>query len=130
MLKNIIRGERKTKVYYRLEFKVDDNGGFSFPCDKDGLVIPGSKAVEESLVYCLAHPEEFKVYNHVVRYVTHWREPDKGTCVCGNIVELRDDYYGAFECQKCGRWYNVFGDELLPPDQWDEDLTGDDYEGW
>jgi hypothetical protein len=28
---------------------------------------------------------------------------------------------GANECPHCGQWYNVFGQELLPPDQWEED---------
>ena len=40
------------------------------------------------------------------------------TCDCGSTV-----YLGRFtcECENCGRLYNSFGQELAPPDEWDED---------
>ena len=41
---------------------------------------------------------------------------------CGTEFDLTDEYYGACQCPECGQWYNLFGQTLLPPDEWEEDL--------
>ena len=33
---------------------------------------------------------------------------------------------GAFECA-CGQWYNMFGQELNPPEDWEEPLEEDEF---
>ena len=40
------------------------------------------------------------------------------TCDCGSTV-----YLGRFtcECENCGKLYNSLGQELAPPDEWDDD---------
>ena len=43
-----------------------------------------------------------------------------GLCACGAHVELYDQYYGACSCPSCGQWYNLAGQHLLPPRQWEE----------
>lgn len=55
------------------------------------------------------------------------REPRYGKCEeCGARVDLDGyDYMGAVQCPKCGQWYNLNGEELLPPDQWGE--VDEDY---
>lgn len=52
-----------------------------------------------------------------------------GRCACGAKFELYDRYMGACPCPNCGQWYNLFGQELDPPDTWDE---GDEEDaiGW
>lgn len=51
-----------------------------------------------------------------------------GRCKCGKEIELYDAYMGACECPKCGQWYNMFGQELVSPEYWDEVETVDyDY---
>ena len=57
-------------------------------------------------------------------YKSSYVNPAIGKCSCGNEFELVDQYAGACECEKCHQWYNLFGQELLPPDKWDMD----DYE--
>jgi hypothetical protein len=56
-----------------------------------------------------------------------WTEPATGTCPCGREVELYRDYGHGIDC-RCGRTYNMSGQELAPRSQWDdrydEDSTG------
>lgn len=121
MLKNMVRGECKTIVEYKLVFYYDNTGGFAFPCDENGKVLPLNPAAIENLAWCRQHPEKFSRNGEVVRHKRSWREPDTGVCECGERIELFSQYRGACECPNCGRWYNLLGQELLPPDQWPED---------
>ena len=69
--------------------------------------------------YCNAHPE---LYERIPRVKTwSYIENAVGKCICGNEVELYDQYQGACECPECGRWYNLFGQELLNPEYWEHD---------
>ena len=56
-------------------------------------------------------------------------EPAVGKCSCGCEVELDADfaYHGAVQCEKCGQWYNLFGQKLVSPEYWEEDDDDDDY---
>ena len=131
MLKNFANSEVKTIVEYELCFDDGENNGFGFPCDKHGNLFPEMQdAARRNLAYCLKHPEKFKRYNKVVRYTRKFREPAHGTCSCGREVFLYGGYYGATACE-CGRWYNLFGQELLPPEQWEDDPSESDaWEGY
>lgn len=122
MLKNIKRGYVKEEPYYELVF---DNGegtdGYAFPCDGAGNVKSMGKPGYKSLEYCMAHPEKFSRYNEVIRQVRHIHVPTRGECVCGEKVELYDQYRGAFRC-RCGRWYDAHdGHELVKPEYWHDD---------
>ena len=46
--------------------------------------------------------------------------PALGLCSCGKEVVLESDYNGAVQCE-CGKWYNVFGQELIDPKYWEDD---------
>lgn len=124
MLKNIIPSEWKTDVYYELVFDDGHNNGYGFPCDKSGNLFDMQDCARENLEWAKAHPEKFKRFGVVVTYKNRYREPAHGTCSCGREVVLEDIYCGACECE-CGRWYNLYGQELLAPEFWEED-TGDD----
>lgn len=128
MLKNLKPRERKTEVYYTVDFDIDRNSGFTFPCDVDGNVLLWNDGLRQNYEHCLAHPEKFVSYNKVIRHVRHFTENARGTCICGAEVELYDQYYGACECEKCGRWYNLFGQELVAPKYWEEDFCDDGYD--
>lgn len=122
MLKNIERGEWKKETWYELVFDDGRGDGYSFPCDEDGNVKPLEfQAAIDNLEFCRAHPEMFVRFAEVVPFCNRYREPDRGTCRCGEVVELWDQYFGACQCPKCGQWYNLFGQELLPPEEWEED---------
>lgn len=122
MLKNIVKSQLVTDITYSREFTHGD-GGFSFPCDEHGNVFPFEfEEAQRNYEWCMAHPEEFETeWNRLRRWKNTYREPAHGTCVCGEEVYLEDEYMGACECQNCGRWYNLFGQELLPPEQWESD---------
>lgn len=121
MLINIVRPERKLVVKYGLRFYVDKNGGCEFPCDADGNIDVNNmtEAAIKNYSYCLDHPEKFPyAYNKVATYRYWVKDNPYGTCKCGEVVELWNEYMGACQCPKCGKWYNLFGQELLPPSEW------------
>lgn len=131
MLKNLVPSEYKTYVEYELCFDDGENNGFGFPCDAQGNVDPNlMDAAKQNLAYCMANPEKFERWNKVVKYTRRVREPGHGTCSCGREVYLYDEYYGSCQCE-CGKWYNLFGQELLPPEQWEDDPSvSDAWDGY
>lgn len=130
MLKDITRPKRKVFVEYELVFDDGANNGFGFPCDAAGNPLPGlmPEAIE-NLEWAKRHPEKFVRFNEVVEFRRFRTEPGHGTCSCGAEVTLEDVYYGACPCENCGRWYNLFGQELLEPEYWETDPSDDEY-GW
>ena len=128
MIKNYVPAEHKTVVSYDLNFFYDEYSGVGFPCDADGNVLPfKNDDIRKNYEYCMAHPEKFKTFAKVTKYVNHYTEPAHGTCTCGTEVSLFDQYYGACQCPKCGQWYNLFGQSLLPPEQWEMDPSEEEY---
>ena len=131
MLKNIIESEYKTIVEFELTFDDGEGNGFGFPCDASGNVSPDlPEAAKKNLAYCLEHPDKFYRWNKVVKSSRRFREPARGRCSCGREVILVDEYYGACMCE-CGKWYNLFGQELLAPEYWEDDPSvSDAWEGY
>ena len=115
-------------TYYTLDFdrKDDPGAGFSFPCDEEGNTLNLNEAAQENLEYCIRNSDVFypkKVVKHIDRY----KHRETGRCSCGEEFELINQYLGACQCPKCEKWYNLFGQELLPPDQWGDDCVDDYY---
>ncbi len=130
MLHNFVPAERKTNVSYDLTFWYDDDRerGFCFPCDRFGKVLPIQyEEARQNYENCMAHPDQFKVFAEVQKYVNDYTEPAHGTCSCGEEVELYDQYCGACQCPKCGQWYNLFGQSLVPPEYWEHDPAEEEY---
>jgi len=122
MLSNTIRGEYVTEVRYELAFDDGLGNGYGFPCDATGAVNEDlTPDALRNLEYCRQHPEAFERANEVVEICLQYKEEDHGTCRCGETVYLHDQYQAACQCTKCGQWYNLFGQELLPPEMWEED---------
>ncbi len=126
MISNYTPAEYKIVVEYDLVFDDGHDNGFAFDCDENGVLSehlqPEAKANYE---WCLKHPERFERFNKVVARKWRIREDAHGICHCGNIVYLRDEYYGACQCTECGQWYNLSGQELLPPEDWQENFDED-----
>lgn len=110
--------EHVTEKYYRLEFTDEYGNGYSFDCDSNGNLEAMEPAALKNYQRCIDHPEEFKRYNRITPYTRRWTEPAIGLCECGEEVEMISQYMGALECPKCGRWYNLFGQQLNPPSMW------------
>jgi hypothetical protein len=128
MLKNIVYPKRETAIMYELAFDDGHHNGYGFPCDSHGNLLPGlADEAKQNYAFCMAHPELFARYNAVIKYSRTYTEPGHGTCACGSEVELVDLYYGSCQCGNCGRWYDIFGGEIFPPDQWEDDDDLDEY---
>ena len=125
MIQNYTRSEIKTIIEYDLVFDDGYHNGYAFPCDENGDVGELNPAALENYNWCLQHPERFVRFNKVIANTHTYREHAHGTCHCGNEVYLYDEYYGACQCGQCGQWYNLSGQELLPPDEWQENLDED-----
>ncbi len=124
MLSNIKESEYVTQVTYSVNFDDGGHNGYSFPCDEHGNPLPDMyDSAKENYKWCMQHPEKFVRFNKVDRMVRHYRDPRHGTCKCGETVYLTNEYMGACSCWKCGQWYNLSGQELLPPDEWGWDGT-------
>lgn len=129
MLKIIRERELQTLVDYTIEYRYKDDpeAGFSFPATSYGEPDIASMSQEMYTSYkaCLTDPRltEAEFTTSERKYVA----PAIGQCKCGETIELYSyNVYGAVCCPKCSQWYNLFGQELLPPEQW-EDI--DDW-GW
>lgn len=125
MLKDYRPAEWQEEVYYTLVFDDGRGNGCAFPCDENGnLPDDLNPAAKENHAWCMQRPEHFVRFNKVIKNTHRYKEYASGVCECGQRIELWDQYLGACECPACGRWYNLFGQELNPPSTWRE---GDDW---
>ena len=122
----VTKGKWQTRTWYELLFDDGEGGGFGFPCDADGNVEELNPAAAENLKWCQAHRDRF-VHIGVEEFHQEWKDPDQGTCSCGETFDLIDEYYGACQCPKCHRWYNLFGQSLRPPEDWEIDPSEEEW---
>jgi hypothetical protein len=140
-MKIIREAKRHTSVSYSLFFNyVNDPGlGFSFACDENGVVDVSqlTPAGASNLRQCQAGMTERGPVSAgcVQRYVTNWKEPKVGRCVCGEEVELEGFTNTCFRCE---RDYNWNGQQLAPRECWGSETNetaadimcgGDPFEG-
>lgn len=115
---------------FRLVYDDGNGYGYSFPCDVTGNIlwdkISCPAAAKNNLAVAKTHPEKWSKYGAVETLIRHERY---GICpYCGRRVALHGEgYFGAFDCE-CGKWYNRFGQELIPPKRWFEDRDDGWYE--
>ena len=121
MLKNYTPITYYTITEYEIAFDDGHNNGYGFPCDEHGHLLDGlADAAIANYKWCLDHPESFTRFNEIIERKCRTYDNAHGTCDCGNEVELFNEYCGARQCEKCGQWYNLFGQKLLPPTMWNE----------
>jgi len=125
------RAQTKTVVSYARSFVyADDRGaGFSFPCTAAGKLIddklhPSNPAARANYAACLSGTSNGKAVldRGVVKREHSYKEPAVIKCACGRNVTLHHDDIAC----KCGRHYNIFGQELAPRSQWGEE-TGEHF---
>lgn len=122
MLKNIVPRTPEEITEYAIEFMHDECGGLSFDCDENGKLNPMRPEAKANYDYAMSHPEEYPYcFNKFVKRTRTYMNPAHGTCSCGTEVSLVNEYRGACECPTCGRWYNLFGQQLIDPEGWEED---------
>lgn len=126
----IIKSERKRvgKIDYSHEYvyKNDRYSGFTFPCNRHGDLL--NLTPEAIANYERVTNDDRLKYLGIIQNDHSWVEPAIGICdSCGSDVVLISQYCGATSCDKCGAWYNLSGQRLNPPEQWQEPIDPEDY---
>ena len=118
-MSHIILTPATTKEYteFRYLFTDSHGNGFAFPCDEDGNIKIINEDARRNLNEARQHAGAYKTVG-IHKYSRLYREPAHGRCSCGKNVVLENQYYGACQCPNCGQWYNLFGESILPPEQW------------
>lgn len=125
MLKDFTPSRVEEITEYSLVFDDGHNNGFAFACDAAGALLFDEETNPLAFANyrnCLGHPEQFVRFGEVVGYPRLFKVPGHGTCSCGHEVNLYNQCQGACQCPNCGQWYNLFGQELLPPEQWEHSV--------
>ena len=114
MLTIIKPRERIEREEFFLDFrhKAHPTSGFGIPCDAGGVCIGNEYRTAEQ---DRAHAAELRAdptieYRGIGRHAWHYWEPAIAKCKCGAKIHLDGDT----DCEKCGRLYNTFGQELDP----------------
>ena len=116
------QGQQKTEYNLYFDYRNSMDGGYVFPCDIHGNPLFDSMTKEAIANYhrCVEDTEKFlSPYVKTIKY--RWVEPAIGECYCGEEVVLESQYMGACQCSKCGQWYNIYGQSLIPPEYWEDD---------
>lgn len=119
MLDFISQSERVTEVGYYHEYRLKDlpDAGASFPCSEDGTIEEGHTDEMYENYERVKNSDKYKYLGIVPREYSYTK-PAVVQDECGVPFELENQHMGACQCPKCGNWYNLFGQELLPPEQW------------
>ena len=108
--------ERVALVNYSHDFcwKDEPSGGFTFPCDENGVLLKLNPCAEDNYKKCV--DGEYDVVNEGIRkHTSSYMSPAIGVCSCGCKVELANF---TNTCEKCESDYNLNGDLLAPRTQW------------
>lgn len=120
MLKSYVPAHTEEIVEKTLEYLHENDCGYSFDLGADDTPIFSCQAALDSYEHCEANREKFFWIGKKVR-TRRVKIPARGVCQCGCELPLIGRYYGATECD-CGLWYNMMGQEILPPEMWEERL--------
>ena len=128
MIKEYTPSRKETVTQFDLVFYTEPGWGLSFPCDENGKVNLDDMqpAAVKNYQFAMANPQHYPhAWNKVEKRNHDYRIPASGVCHCGTRIELTDEYYAACQCPTCGQWWNLSGQELRPPCEWEEELEPD-----
>ena len=111
------------EVEYRREFEstVWIDSGFTFPVDETTKEVILTDANRANYERCVKDPKRY-LDRGIVKRTRSYRQPALVQCECGEKFRLYNTYMGASQCPDCGRWYNLFGQELVEPSEWERDF--------
>ena len=112
--------ETITECFIEFKYKDDPEAGFCFPAVAPGVPNFFSMTPEAKANYQACLTDERLTEAEFTARKWTYINPAIGLCTCGKEVVLDSDYAGAVRCE-CGRWYNLFGQELRDPKYWEED---------
>ena len=122
MLK-IIRERRPIKFRdYTIEYRYKDDpeAGFTFPATVRGDPDFSCMGSEMLANYEACLTDKRLTAGEFTKHEWTYMEPALGLCSCGKEVVLECDHAWAVRCD-CGKWYNIFGQELIDPRYWEDD---------
>lgn len=108
------------EYYIEYRYKDDPEAGFYFPATWQGFPDFDRMSSEMLDNYNACLTDERLTEPEFTKSERTYIEPAVGKCICGVEVVLECDHAGAVRCE-CGRWYNLFGQELRDPKYWEED---------
>ena len=113
--------ERKEK---RIEFDLigDESSGCTFPADDwfNPVFERGNDAARKNYEMCV-NLVGIRYYGPFERtYDFSYMSDAVAECECGKQIVLFDQYMGASQCPYCGKWHNMFGQTLIPPECWED----------
>ena len=109
------------QLRHRFHYTDEPGRGFAFPCDPQGIPLPGlSQAALTNYDTCLRLAEAARMVDEgVVDEVQHHYEPPVIQCLrCQSPVTLADAWLST--CSRCGADYNGSGQLLAPRHLWGE----------
>ena len=111
--------ERKTSTWYCINFYVKGELCSGYDCDKDGNILKDkiNPCAYNNYLKDIANPNLKHCIN---KYSQSYTENPLFRCDCGEEFELYNEYMGSCQCSKCGKYFNLFGQELNPPETWKE----------
>ena len=117
--KQVTETSYEMNYYRKLEGSGDEydkNFCYSYPCNEKGVIDKESLCKEAAETYEIVSADDG--YVPVFEKIVHrYTEPAQAKCRGGNIFTVKDMFYGCCECDACGQWYNLFGQEVIPPDE-------------
>lgn len=127
MLRNVTPRTRTTVNEYR--FTMADTlvrgAAIAFDCDAAGVILNPLALADCAIANLMRGLWSGRFAAPVVEvFQVTKTTPMSGMCVCRARLHLYDAQLN--ECERCGRMYNGFGQELAPPAQWGEE-TGERF---
>jgi len=105
-------------IFYEWAEQLDS--GFMFPCNQDGDINFDDMDQEALDNYDKCENGEYEVvYQGLQRSINRYWEPTISRCSCGHEVVLESN---TNVCESCGAYYNMGGQELRHPSQWEEEM--------
>jgi len=95
-------------------------GGCAFKCTEDGYPIftndAQRKTYNEALLNLKGEYDKPVIRHYSIQHTQN----AVIRCECGKESELYSHHLGACQCPYCGRWHNLFGQELIDPYFWED----------
>ncbi len=100
--------------FFHLIGETDQYAGIYIPLDENDNLSFTGEGMKENYEFALNHPEKYEDMG-IRTEKRRYKNDAIALCECGKEIELYDAYLGACDCPYCGRWHNLFGQELTPP---------------
>jgi len=108
------------RYYIFYEWAEELNSGFMFPCNQEGII--DFENMEQVALdnYDKCESGEYEVVcQGLQREINRYSNPAIARCSCGAEVTLESN---TNVCDSCGAYYNMGGQELRDPRQWEEEM--------